>query len=708
MAIVIPRTTTEPPDWFPSVGRPAWIPSVGQPNFDLNDIRWSGAVKHTLGEAGTSSSSFRALHYTNANGNSFIYLTFRAKFVQTLDFINDSVFLGLHKRGSEEAMVIQMDAHAATNMPGGPRSADPPHPFFSGKLWKASFDVGNNDWGIWQLTQTTKSALPRWIQDSAYVWLQQADPAVLADQARAAHYDQNNRWAIQLLIPITTQPTADDSLSLDLDSDFDMWCLVRSALSTGAIVIHGENRTDGLHTKYYDLTHDLHPKPSIWEQFKLSNDPLASGDMSMDDNVTGRARLVRSNIHTANFGVRLNMHFDQGPLIEREVEISGRGDSLYPSKPADVYLAVEKMNLPRHAPPGTNEGRFLESSMKRLIAQGGLLADKLKNAQARLSDEEIYSSASRLKGLLAELHPPLAEIAYRKGEQGSSVLHQLIRSLSRWLSTVKEHKSGAKQLARLFDALADWLLASDHDAAAKLSGFITGLSQWLSSLTDDPASSELVPSVLQALRAWLSTLADGSSLVGPTATLENWLASDRGVKRLPAILSDLRESLSSLLRGNKNLRVAIASVLQGIARWLNGYERLDAFVSVLSDVGLTEDELDQLFPTFRVYVYRETGERTKDDGKESPVLEPQTSFGYFVYHEGDLYGWDARLKGAEQAGESLYLLKVPDDGAVMVNTRIQAVESDNERTPIPDPTQREEPCGCLCQIFRLLRFGKKT
>jgi hypothetical protein len=691
MTINIPKTSIAPPDWFPAAGRPAWIPSTGQPSFDLNDIRWLSAVQLALGEAGSSTAGFRALAYIDMEGNSFIYLTFRLRFVQALDSANDSVFLGLHKRGSEEAIVIQMDAHSGDHAPGGLPSTKPPYPFFGGKLWKTGFDTGNQDWGPWQLKRPIKSALPRWLQDSAYTWLQSAESAVLANQNGIVDHDPNNRWAIQLVIPITTQPTVDDDLGPALGDDFDMWCLMRSALSTGAVVLHGENRTDGIYTSQYDLIHDLFPKPNVWDECRIHDRPVSSVP------------------RVANVGARFNMHFAQAPLIEREVEIRGWSRVLYPPPLLDVYLALEKINLPHKVQPGANEGRFLENRMKRLIAQGGLLAEKLKNAQVRLSDDNIHSSDSRLESRLSTLHQALAEMGY-SDRRGSSALHQLVRSLKRWLRAVRDKAGAAKQLASLFDALADWLLASDFDAAAKLTVFIAGLRQWSSSLNDDPASLELAPAVLQALREWLSTLKDDSRLLGPTTSLENWLNSDRGVKQLDVVLDELQESLPPLRAGDKNLPVTLALLAQGIARWLNGYERLDALVSALSDAGLTEDELDRLFPTYRVHVYQDTGERVTENGKPQPVLREQSSFGIYAYHDGSLEGWETKLQGATRIADKSYVINVPNDGTAKVNVHIQAVEPGDERLPedTKDTSPREEPCGCLCQIFKLLNIGRKT
>jgi hypothetical protein len=133
-------------------------------------------------------------------------------------------------------------------------------------------------------------------------------------------------------------------------------------------------------------------------------------------------------------------------------------------------------------------------------------------------------------------------------------------------------------------------------------------------------------------------------------------------------------------------------------------------VQVLSDVDLTSEELDQLFPTLRIHPYYDTGERvTGADGIARPALRIQPSFGLYAYHEGSLEGWQTSLQGAQRIAENLYLLSVPNKGTAKVTVKVQAVEPGEERMredPIV-PIDREEPCGCLCQIKRLFGIGKK-
>jgi hypothetical protein len=138
-------------------------------------------------------------------------------------------------------------------------------------------------------------------------------------------------------------------------------------------------------------------------------------------------------------------------------------------------------------------------------------------------------------------------------------------------------------------------------------------------------------------------------------------------------------------------------------------------VRVLSEVGLTEEELDRLFPTFRIHAYHDTGERVKRDGVVRPVLRQQSSFGIYAYHEGGLQGWASSLEGAQRIDENLYLIPVPNDGSAKIKVKVQAVQEGEDRLP-EDPIKpieyplaedrwRWERKGCLHALWKL--FGGK-
>lgn len=140
-------------------------------------------------------------------------------------------------------------------------------------------------------------------------------------------------------------------------------------------------------------------------------------------------------------------------------------------------------------------------------------------------------------------------------------------------------------------------------------------------------------------------------------------------------------------------------------------KRLEILVNVLTDAGLTDEELDQVFPTFRVHVYHDTGERLKENGEEKPVLRAQTSFGLYMYHEGGIEGWQTSIQGATRISDNVYQMPVPKDGSGKIKVIVQAVEKGQDRIP-EDPIREprggqtgpgpEDRKGCLLALWKLL------
>lgn len=91
---------------------------------------------------------------------------------------------------------------------------------------------------------------------------------------------------------------------------------------------------------------------------------------------------------------------------------------------------------------------------------------------------------------------------------------------------------------------------------------------------------------------------------------------------------------------------------------------------------LDPDYLRHYLPMYRVHGYHDTGRSTKLlGGGARTILHPQSSFGYFVNHEGKLNGWRHSLDGAQQVGPDFYRLGVPNNGAARIRTTIIADES---------------------------------
>ena len=204
-------------------GPPIWFP--GEPTFDpdLDDVRWRGATKRTFGSGTGGSNYFRATQATVA-AQKFIYLTFRAAFVQQLSDADDLIYLGLQKHGTNAAMVVRITAHGATFTPAGPPSANNPATVAAVDIWTLSG-------GVWNF----QAMSPTWINANARMWLQ-SDADVPGDP--------NNRWAVQLRIPANAVGGITDNSGPNLGTDFDMWYLIHANSGIGPVMLV-DSRTAG-------------------------------------------------------------------------------------------------------------------------------------------------------------------------------------------------------------------------------------------------------------------------------------------------------------------------------------------------------------------------------------------------------------------------------------------------------------------------------
>lgn len=84
--------------------------------------------------------------------------------------------------------------------------------------------------------------------------------------------------------------------------------------------------------------------------------------------------------------------------------------------------------------------------------------------------------------------------------------------------------------------------------------------------------------------------------------------------------------------------------------------------------------MNQLYPTYLVHAFHDSGATVTVSGQARRVLKPQSSFGYYVHHDGALGGWDTALTGAQEVAPNYYRIPVPQGGAATIQTRIVARE----------------------------------
>jgi hypothetical protein len=91
-------------------------------------------------------------------------------------------------------------------------------------------------------------------------------------------------------------------------------------------------------------------------------------------------------------------------------------------------------------------------------------------------------------------------------------------------------------------------------------------------------------------------------------------------------------------------------------------------------------------PIYRVNAFYDTGatEINPVTRKKVKVYAQQTSFGFFVSHVGKLYGWNKYISGADEINPRWYRVGVPNDGQVLVNTGLDALEQERGCNDAPD------------------------
>ncbi len=803
-------------------GPPDWLGV--SPDYSLDDVRWRGATQRTFGGGASQSAVFKAIQVnTPAAGGAVdgaIYLSFRAAYVQALSAANDYVYFGIRAGSGGKAMVARIQVHGASFTPAGPPSANPPANIASLSFWTST-----NNGASWTLiTPNPGDPQPTWINTSGRSWLHPADGG-----------DPNNRWAVQLKIPVTSAMVdIIDAGGPNLGANFTMWYLIRATVEVApgnyAPVILGEYRTTG--TTNVGNLNGTFPATSAWEQYALTSGPGAFGGIAItwgdvlvqnglgtgttiqnganntfiarprnyrpaivnagDPDFTIPVGDIEATFRIANWGsvsgqpwnpnfatgqwdmvpgvqpvpsqdpipvltagsnppatnpirhttlmnlaagksthqcvlvtltgnslnflndsLYQNMNYDHASTLAREAEISVKGLTPFSAQPRDVYLAVEKVNMQVFT-PGRDEGQFLNATLAALIDRGGPLGAKLRTARAILLDSD-GGSGEALQRIMDSLRAALQQMKYNDPAQGAQRVEQLTAALERWLNAVKisdgqPDPAAIERLAALFDALADWLQASGLDQVSKLNAFIATLNRWLQALPNDPFA-DAAAAALEALLAWLESTVGGDQLTGPIAVIRRWFDAGQPAEGLPGVIAAFAEFLTAIASGaNRSLTVVAANFGRAAAGWLRGEERLDTMVDVLSSVGLTDDELDQVFPTLRIHPYYDTGERiTDENGRQQPVLAAQSSFGIYAYHEGTLDGWQTALSGATRIADNLYLLSVPNNGSAKVTVKVQAVEPGEARMP-EDPIKPRgndnDNCGCLCQILKMLGLKK--
>lgn len=130
--------------------------------------------------------------------------------------------------------------------------------------------------------------------------------------------------------------------------------------------------------------------------------------------------------------------------------------------------------------------------------------------------------------------------------------------------------------------------------------------------------------------------------------------------------------------------------------------------------------LKTVWPTYEVHVYYDSGQDLQVGNKSGRRLIPAPSFGFFVFHHGDLAGWLSDMVGLNaklvEIAPHFYKVEVPDNGSIKLVNRIEGVEPGRTPTltqigkgggpvgpppvvcPVCDNKPPPKPGGCACTV----------
>lgn len=594
-------------------GPPDWLSGGAGQNFSLDDVRWRGATRVDFAAGAAHGVFFRALH--DNSGQEFIYITLRAGFVPEMNTSRDLVYIGLQRHGTNDAIVIRIQAHDSSFSDAGPPPMGPPlHPFTI------------------QVNQSTGGApfggnivgTPNWIDANARVWLQNNN---------TVPGDPNFRWGVQIRIPVSGAGGILNTNGPQLSTDFDMWYLIRGSVM-GNPTILAEYRTDGQNTSAFDLTNGNYPLPTgIWDEFQLTSGPASFGGVTIFGN--GQNDVVVKN------GLGTGTTIQNGAVntfIARPRNYRPAGNDIAAGDIGATFRIANWGSVggnPNQVNWATGTWDFVDPALTTPVASTDPIPT-LAGGSNPPATSPIAQPAMMTLGPNKSIHQCILCNLSSTGPAMNFLQDSVFRNMN------YDHASTLER-----DAEINTIGIAKDDAPDPRDVYLA-----IEKIGMDP----------------------------------NTPGGDEGIFLDKRIVLAMRRGGPL---GDKLKRAR--AILDQVGRGAEGpNQRLDVLVNVLTEVGLTDDELDQVFPTFRVHVYHDTGERIEEDGEKKPVLRAQSSFGLYMYHEGSIEGWQTSIQGADRISNNVYQMQVPKDGTAKIKVRVQAVEKGQDRIP-EDPIR--EPRG---------------
>ena len=506
---------------------------------------------------------------------------------------------------------------------------------------------------------TPVSPTPSWIDANARVWLQDNDDVPA---------DPNRRWAVQIRIPAAAAGDIAAAAGPNVGADFRMWYVIQGTGKVGSAfipIILADYRVDGVATSEGDLLDGIYPSPfaapNPWDQFLLTSGPAAFGGVAIHGNGSSDIRV--SNV------------YGEGTKIDHG------GANTFIARPRNY----------RPGPVGGVDHNAIAAgdiSATFRIANWGSVGGNPSQVNWSSGTWDLLpgqppgvASSLPIPTLAAGTNPPAAQpIALSASlplTSGRS-LHQCVY--------VTLSGSGLQFLNDSAFQNMDFDEASVVEREAEIS---------VVDVSPQPADALLAVETINMPRNLPSGTDEGQFFEARMAQL---------MERGGALAEKLQRVRRVLGRGEADPK-----------------RRLQTFVDALSAADVSQDELELFFPTYRVHCYHDTGERVKNaSGEQVPVYREQSSFGFYVYHEGPITGWQTSIDGATRTDEALYQLAMPATGKATIRVRVQAVTPEERRIPEDPIAKPDGPTGggttpddgsgnpgCLGALGRLFRSSPK-
>lgn len=631
----VPYTSPDTPVWWDADGD-GTLPEYPQEDDRVDDPRWHGAYGYghgggTTGGVWNGGSTadqvqFRALHHTTG-GTTYMYLSWVVKTAPTLSAPVDArTFVGFHQSGGGDDVILEF--RRTSSSPTTPSSPNSELNSSDIQVRVHQPDGSPNGW--------SNTDVSSWVDGAkARMWAAGAgDPSPYTVGSSIVN---NRMWAIQVRIPLTSggDPTSQSTPQVPINPSqpFNFWYEAWVPISQQAGGITDAAQYPFLGNNYITklnpndpLSPLQYPATSNWPQVKLANSATSAGC-----NTTG-VSLSRSDIGTTNT-----------PRHEFQLRQSDQPNTLF----------AAPMNM-----IGSTIGQNALAATFRIANWGSQpWTGSLQNPDEVWT--EIPSGVGR---------PNPSPIP--SGGKGNITFNWNIDRCTAcefqnyYSNNTSSCNANCTGLPTPKRTPHQCLLVELENNAQSAS--LTFLNQSVYRNMDFVQTSTFRRSATISVQG----LRDGEPR--PEGDGRRVLLFEEK--------QNLYLEADSLALDELVLPPAVYGQLDVEGR-LAAREEPTMWESAARDTSVV-DLVDRQLPTYRVYVYRGTGLEIQEEDPEHRVrlLRPQTPFGYYAYHSGPLEGWRTRLSGetVERLGPRVHQLSVPEDGRVMVQNTIQAVEPGEE------------------------------